>query len=361
MMKKISIAIMSVFLFAFIFGLSTGQALAEEEKKVLLKVQTVFSTALPTLGDSLVFFKEQIEAASGGSIKVKIYEPGKLVPTADILAAVSEKKITGGYTASGYSVGKLPAAEFFTAIPFSQSLPYYLGWIYFGNGWKLYQEMYDLGGYNVKVFPFCFLSPETAGWYRKEIKSPEDIKGLRIRYFGLAGATLSKLGASISTIPGGEIFPSLEKGAIDATEFSTPAIDTKLGFYKVAKYNYFPSWHQPATHLELIINKDVWNGMSARQKACMEIATRAVAMYSLAKSHAEQGKVVAENAEKHGTKNMVWSPEMLDLFKKTFLEVVEEEVQKDAFKKKVWEDYKAFAAETAPYECVAHLPRPSCK
>lgn len=358
-MKKISVAI--IFVFAVTLGLFTGQALAEKEKKVLLKVQTAFSTALPTLGDSLVFFKEQIEAASGGSIRVKIYEPGKLVPVGDILPAVSEKKITGGYTASGYSVGKLPTAEFFTAIPFSQSLPYYMGWLYFGNGWKLYQEMYDQGGYNVKVFPFCFLSPETAGWYRKEIKTAEDIKGLRIRYFGLAGATLSKLGASISTIPGGEIFPSLEKGAIDATEFSTPAIDTRLGFYKVAKYNYFPSWHQPATHLELIINKDVWNGMSPRQKACMEIATRAVATYSLAKTHAEQGKVVSDNAEKHGTQNRVWTQEQLDLFRQTFLEVVEEDVKKDAFKKKVWEDYRAFAAETAPYECVAHLPRPMCQ
>lgn len=341
----------------FLIGIGTGQANAAE-KKILLKVPIAFSTALPTLGDCLPFFKKYVEAASEGTIKIKIYEPGKLMPAFEILDAVSSGKVNAGYWASGYATGKIKASELFTAIPFGQSVPYYLGWLYFGNGGKLYQEMYDQAGYNVKVFPFCFLAPETAGWFRKEINSPEDLKGVKIRFFGLGGKVLSKLGASVTTIPGGEIFPSLEKGALDATEFSVPAIDTKLGFYKVAKYNYFPSWHQPATHLELLVNKDTWNSMSDRQKAVMELGTRAVNLYTLAKSHAEQGKVVRENREKHGTVNKVWSPEMLELFKKTWNEVVEEEAASDPFFKKVWEDYKAYMAETGPYESVAHLPRP---
>ncbi len=334
---------------------------ADKEKKILLKIPTAFSTTLPTLGDSLTTFKKYVESSSGGSITVKIYEPGKLMPAFEILDSVSTAKVNAGYWASGYASGKIKAAEFFTAIPFGQSLPYYLGWLYFGNGGKLYQEMYEQAGYNVKVFPFCFLAPETAGWFRKEINSPEDLKGVKIRFFGLGGKVLSKLGASVTTIPGGEIFPSLEKGALDATEFSVPAIDTKLGFYKVAKYNYFPSWHQPATHLELILNMDTWNAMSPRQQAVIEVATRAVNLYSLAKSHAEQGQVVKENLEKHGTQNRQWSPEMLDLFRKTWREVVEEEATNDEFFKKVWEDYKAYSEQCGPYECVAHLPRPSCQ
>ena len=199
------VAIMMILL----FGLANGQATAE--KKVLLKVPVAFSTALPTLGDCLLFFKKYIEEASGGSIKVKIYEPGKLMPAFEILDAVSSGKVNAGYWASGYAAGKIKASELFTAIPFSQSMPYYLGWLYFGNGGKLYQEMYTQAGYNVKVFPFCFLAPETAGWFRKEINTPEDLKGVKIRFFGLGGKVLSKLGASVTTIPGGEIFPSLEK------------------------------------------------------------------------------------------------------------------------------------------------------
>ena len=355
MKKVVALALASMFM----ASCTTAWA-ADKEKKILLKIPTAFSTTLPTLGDSLTTFKEYIESASGGSINVKIYEPGKLMPAFEILDAVSTGKVNAGYWASGYAVGKIKAAEFYVAIPFGQSLPYYIAWMYFGNGGKLYQEMYDQAGYNVKVFPFCFLAPETAGWFRKEINSPEDLKGVKIRFFGLGGKVLSKLGASVTTIPGGEIFSALEKGALDATEFSTPAIDTRVGFYKVAKYNYFPSWHQPATNLELLINKDTWESMSPKQQSLMEVTTRAINLYSLAKSHAEQGKVVKENIEKHGTQNRTWSPEMLKVFKETWYEVVKEEAAKDEFFKKVWEDYKAFAEQCNPYECVAHLPRPSC-
>lgn len=356
-LQKLTAMVLTI---TFLFFTSSAWA-ADKEKKILLKVPTAFSTTLPTLGDSLTVFKDYVESASGGSIKVKIYEPGKLMPAFEILDSVSTAKVNAGYWASGYASGKIKAAELFTAIPFGQSLPYYLGWLYFGNGGKLYQEMYDQAGYNVKVFPFCFLAPETAGWFRKEINNADDLKGVKIRFFGLGGKVLSKLGASVTTIPGGEIFSALEKGALDATEFSTPSIDTKVGFYKVAKYNYFPSWHQPATHLELLVNKDAWNSMSPRQKAVMEVATRAVNLYSLAKSHAEQGRVVKENTEMHGTQNRVWSPEMLSLFRQTWQEVVEEEAANDPFFKKVWEDYKAYSQECKPYECMASLPTPKCQ
>ncbi len=352
--QKVVLAVLAITFMV----LSTSAWAANKEKKILLKIPVAFSTTLPTLGDVVPTFKEYLESASGGSIKVKIYEPGKLMPAFEILDAVSTGKVNAGYTASGYAVGKIPAASFYTAIPFGQSLPYYISWMYYGNGGKLYQEMYDQAGYNVKVFPFCFLAPETAGWFRKEISSPEDLKGVKIRFFGLGGKVLSKLGASVTTIPGGEIFPALEKGALDATEFSTPAIDTRVGFYKVAKYNYFPSWHQPSTHLEFLINKDTWDSMSPQQKAIMEISTRAINLYSMSKSHGEQGQVVRENVEKHGTQNRQWSPEMLKLFEDTWHEVVEEEASQDAFFKKVWEDYKAFTEQCKPYESIAHLPRP---
>ena len=356
-MKKVTTALMLVLLgMAWVFPLADEALAADKEKKFLLKIPTAFSTALPTLGDSIVKFKEFVESASDNTIRVKIYDPGKLIPAFEILDAVSSGKVDGGYWVSGYATGKIKATELYTAIPFGQGIPYYLGWLYSGNGGTLYQEMYEQAGYNVKVLPLAFLAPETAGWFRKEINSPEDLKGLKIRFFGLGGKVLSKLGASVTTIPGGEIFPSLEKGALDATEFSTPAIDTKLGFYKVAKYNYFPSWHQPMTHCELLINKDIFNAMSPRQQSVMTIAAMAVNTYSVAKSHAEQGTVVKENATKHGTVNKVWSPEMLKLFKEKFHEVMEEESATDAYFKKVWEDYKAYSESTAPYENVAHLP-----
>ena len=342
----------------FLFGVFAGQASAE--KKIIMKIQSAYAEVLPALGECLPFFKNYVEAASEGTIMVKIYAPGKLVPTFEIHDAVSTGKIDGGYTAPVYLAGKLPATELFTYIPFGCDAPAYIGWFYSGNGMALYQEAYDQAGFNIKAFLFCLLAPETGGWFRKAINSPEDLKGLRIRWPGLGGKVLQELGCSVSLIPGGEIFPSLEKGAIDGTEFSTPAIDAKLGFHKVCKYNYFPGWHQPVTHLELVLNKDTWNNMSPRQQAVMELAVRAVTTYSLGRSTAVQGKAIVDNASR-GVNNMVYSQEVLDLIHQTWLKVIEEETAKDPMLKKVWEDYKAYMAEYDPWACMAYLPRPTCK
>jgi TRAP-type mannitol/chloroaromatic compound transport system substrate-binding protein len=341
-------------------GASEKKDAAQAESKVVLRLQSAFAAALPALGECLPFFKEHVEAASGGTIEVKYFDPGKLVPPFEIHDAVSSGKIEAGYTAPVYLAGKLPSTELFTYIPFGCDIPAYMGWFYSGNGMKLYQEAYDNAGYKVKAFLFTLLAPETGGWFRKPINKPEDLKGLAIRYPGLPGKVLQKLGASISLIPGGEIFQALEKGAIEGTEFSNPAIDAKLGFHKVAKYNYFPGWHQPATHLELLINKDVWEKMSQRQKAVIELAVRAVTTFTVARSTAIQGAAIMENA-KHGVNNSVFSKEMLDLFQKTWQQVIEEETAKDAMLKKIWEDYKAYEASYVPWACMAYLPRPACK
>jgi TRAP-type mannitol/chloroaromatic compound transport system substrate-binding protein len=330
------------------------------ESKIVLRLQSAFAAALPALGECLPIFKEWVEAASDGSIEVKYFDPGKLVPVLEIHDAVSTGKIEAGYTAPVYLAGKLPSTELFTYIPFGVDVPAYLGWFYSGNGLKLYQEAYDAAGYKVKAFVFCMLAPETAGWFRKPINKPEDLKGLAIRYPGLPGKVLSKLGASVSLIPGSEIYQALEKGAIDGTEFSNPAIDAKLGFYKVAKYNYFPGWHQPATHLELVLNKDTWEKMSPRQKAVMELAVRAVTTYTIARSTAVQGAAMVENA-KNGVNNSVFTPELLALFKKTWLQVIEEATAGDPMLKKIWEDYKAYEASYAPFGCIGYLPQPACK
>jgi TRAP-type mannitol/chloroaromatic compound transport system substrate-binding protein len=330
------------------------------EQKIVIRLQNAFAAVLPALGECLPFFKEHVEAASGGTIEVKYFDPGKLVPVPEIHDAVSTGKIEAGYTAPVYLAGKLPATELFTYIPFGVDVPAYLGWFYSGNGMKLYQEAYDTGGYNLKAFVFCMLAPETAGWFRKPINKPADLKGLAIRYPGLPGKVLSKLGASVSLIPGSEIYQALEKGAIDGTEFSNPAIDAKLGFYKVAKYNYFPGWHQPATNLELVLNKDTWKKMSPRQQAVIELAVRAVTTFTLARSTAIQGAAIVENA-KNGVHNERFSPEMLDLFKKTWIEVIEEATASDPMLKKIWEDYKAYEASYNPFGCIGYLPRPTCK
>ncbi|RMG92440.1 MAG: TRAP transporter substrate-binding protein [Candidatus Dadabacteria bacterium] len=325
---------------------------------MLLKVPIAFSTALPALGTTIQWMADRIETLSGGSMRMKVYEPGKLVAPFEILDAVSTGKVNAGYATAGYWQGKMPAAALFSAVPFGPEAGEYLAWLYYGNGMKLYQEMYDRAGYNVKVLVCGIIAPETSGWFLKEIRSPADLKGLRMRFFGLGGKVMEKLGASVSQLPGGEIFPALEKGAIDATEFSMPAIDKRLGFYKIAKHNYFPGWHQQATVFELLINKDVWNGLSDHQKMVLEMLCRASVADSFAYGEAIQFDAMKENVEKHGVKLHYWNDEMLATFRKAWNEVAEEEAAKDEYFKKVWDDMKAFRKNYQVWQAYAFLPRP---
>jgi len=349
--------LMGLLAVMFILTVSTAQA-ADKEKKILLKVPVCFATVLPGLGTTITWVADRIEVASGGSLKMEVFEPGKLVAPFEILDAVSTGKVNAGYSTAGYWAGKIPASPFFTAVPFGPEAGEYLAWLWHGNGMDLYQEMYDKHGYNVKVLVLGIIAPESSGWYKEPVKSIEDYKGLRIRFFGFGGDSLSKLGASVSLLPGGEIFPALEKKAIDATEFSMPAIDERFGFAKIAKYNYFPGWHQQATVFELLINKDVWNGMSEHQQMVLEMITRAATADAFAMTEAIQTASMKKNVEERGVTNMYWSNEMLDHFKKAWEEVAAEQAGKDTFFKKVWDDLSAFREEYKLWQTYGFLPRP---
>ncbi len=342
--------------FVAVLGFQGGTALADD-KPVLLKVPICFSTSLPGLGTTIKWVADRLQTASYGKLKMKIYEPGKLVAPFEILDAVSKGKVNAGYTISGYWEGKIPGASVFSTVPFGPEAGEFLAWIYYGNGLKLYQEMYDQAGFNVHVIPCGIIAPETAGWFKEPINGVEDFKGLKIRFYGLGGEVMQKLGASVSLIPGGEIFPALEKKAIDATEFSMPAIDTKLGFYKIAKYNYFPGWHQQATLFELLINKDVWNKMSKNQQMILEIICKAATADAFAYTEAIQAAVLKENAEKHGVTISYLPDETLEEIKKAWEEVIAEKTAENPFFKKVWDDLSSFRATYDLWENHAFLPR----
>ncbi|MEM7463506.1 MAG: TRAP transporter substrate-binding protein [Pseudomonadota bacterium] len=340
---------------ALALSLATAPAYAAD--KLLLKTPIAFASALPGLGSPIPRVAEQLDLMSGGTLKMKVYEPNKLVPPFEILDSVSTGKINSGYTTAGYWAGKIPAAPLFSAVPFGPEAGEYMAWLYYGNGLSLYQEMYDQAGFNVKVIPCAIIAPETSGWFANEITSEEDLKGLKMRFFGLGGKVMQKLGVATSLLPGGEIFPALEKGAIDATEFSMPAVDAKLGFHKVVKYNYFPGWHQQATMFELLVNKDVWNEASDQHKAIIENACKASMADSFAEGEAIQHAALIDNVENNGVTIKKWSPEMLDLFQKTWMEVAEEEAANDAFFGKVLADMNEFRESYNLWENNAFLPR----
>jgi TRAP-type mannitol/chloroaromatic compound transport system substrate-binding protein len=346
---------LTILIATLILGLSVVAQAAE--KKLLLKAPLVFATALPVLGDTVPEFAADVKAMSNGNINVKLYEPGKLLPPFEILGAVSAGKVNAGCSTAAYWQGKMPEAALFSAFPFGPEIDEYMAWFFEGNGMKLYQEMYDNAGYNVKVILIGFISAETSGWFAKPIDTVDDLKGLKMRFFGLGGKVMQKLGVAVSMLPAGEIFQALEKGVIDATEFSLANIDQKLGFYKVAKYNYWPGWHQPGGTQELLINKDTWNSMTTAQQAIILSAAKQNIVRSISRSEAQQGAAIRENVEKRGVINKYWSDEMLAVFETTWKEVSDEHVAKYPEFKKIWDDLTVFRAEYDYWKKLGFLPR----
>lgn len=352
-MKKLSHVLLTS---AILAAATSTSSVVLAESKVLLKTPIAFATNLPALGSPIVGVAERLDKISAGNVRMKVYEPGKLVAPPEILEAVSSGKVNSGYATAGYWQGKIPAAALFSAVPFGPEAGEYLAWLYYGNGRALWQEMYDSNGFNVHNIPCAINAPETSGWFSKPIDKPEDLKGLNMRFFGLGAKVMEKLGVGTVQLPGGEIFSALEKGAIDATEFSLPQVDQRLGFHKIVKYNYFPGWHQQTSMQELLINKDSWNNMNTQQQALLETACKAVVMDTLAEGEAKQFEVLA-GAKAQGIEIRRWSNEILNAYEAAWQDVVTEKSAENAFFNTVWQDLSQFRAGYDLWEANAFLPR----
>ena len=233
--KSLSISTMCLALLAC--SAEPTQQVHEEtatEPSVEWKLSSAYNSTLPQLGTLAVRLSGKLEEVSGGDIKITFYEPNALVPALEAFEAVSKGALEAAWSTPGYWAGKVPSLQLFSAVPFGMRSDEYLAWFYFGGGKELYDEIYHR--YNIHSVMCGMLAPEASGWFSEELKSAEDFEGLKIRFFGLGGKVLEKLGASTQLLAGGDIFPALELGTIDGTEFSMPAIDINLGFYQVAKH-----------------------------------------------------------------------------------------------------------------------------
>jgi TRAP-type mannitol/chloroaromatic compound transport system substrate-binding protein len=330
-------------LFALTFTLVLTAANAQE--RVRWKMQSAFGSQLPHLGPSGVRFSKDIERMSGGKFEVKFYEPGALIPPLECFDAVSKGSIESCWTTPGYHTGKYPALAFFTTVPFGPGFGEFLAWKWFGGGNQLRAEIYAKHNL-VAVDNFC-IGPETSGWFRSEIKSIEELKGLKMRFFGLGAQVMQKLGVSTQLLAAADIYQALERGVIDATEFSMPAMDVKLGFHQIAKFNYFPGWHQLVSCSEFLMNKKEWEALPDHYKAMIEVASKAQVAYTYAESEAIQFDVMAEMRDKHKVQVKRWSDEDLAAFEKAWLEVLRDESAKDATFKKVADHYLDFRKKYA--------------
>ena len=270
---------------------------------------------------------------------------------------MSNGSVDAAYATSGYWQGKINAASLFAAVPFGPEAGEFMGWILYDDGAKYWQQMYDDNGYNVHTVPCGIIAPETSGWFKNEINTVADLKGLNMRFFGLGAKVMEKLGVSTSLLGASDIFPALERGAIDATEFSMPLIDARLGFHKIAKYNYFPGWHQPSTLFELLINKDIWDDLDAIVQNQINVACLANVMTNLAEGEAKNYAAMVANIENNGVTIKQWSPEMLTAFESAWEEVVSELSDGDEFFQEVWNDLQEYREGYSTWSSSIYLPR----
>jgi TRAP-type mannitol/chloroaromatic compound transport system substrate-binding protein len=318
------------------------------------KVQSTFNTAWPALGDPIAYLAKTLDKATDGRIKLKIYEPGKIVPPLEITPSISKGDLPAAYNYMAYDQGRIPSAVLFSAVPFGMEPWEYAAWWFEGEGAGLAAEIYHER--NVHPLLCSTIGPETAGWYRKPIKGLDDLQGLKIRFSGLGGMVLNKIGASATLMAGGEIFAALEKGTLDATEYSMPAIDEILGFHKIAKYNLFPGWHQPSTSTHLLINLDIWNELSDSDKALFEMGCTAATMRAITRGEALQGAQIGSFAGK-GVTAAKLPEDVIQELKKVSMKVINEEAAKDADFKRVWESQQAFHKDYQVWKEWGYLPR----
>jgi TRAP-type mannitol/chloroaromatic compound transport system substrate-binding protein len=328
---------------ALTFTLLTTPAGAQE--KVRWKMQSTFGSSLTHLGPAGVRFTKDLERMSGGNFEVKFFEPGALVPPLECFDAVSKGSIESCWAPAGYFTSKYPALAFFTAVPFGPNIGEFMAWKWFGGGNQLQAELY--AKHNLVAFDALCIGPETSGWFRKEVKSVAELKGMKMRFFGLGAQVMAKLGVSTQLLAAADIYPALERGVIDATEFSMPAMDVKLGFHQIAKFNYFPGWHQQTSCTDFIANKTAWDKLPAAYKAMVEVAAKAQVIYTFAESEAMQFGVMAEMRDKHKVQVKRWSDSDLAAFEKAWLEVLAEESAKDPIFKKIADNYLGYRKKYA--------------
>ena len=318
------------------------------------RVPIVFQTSMPVIGENPIYVSEIIRAASDGAVQLKLFEPGEIVPAFAITDAVRDGKVAAGYTWLGYDQGKISASPLVSAVPFGMEPWEYTAWWYEADGRRLAEALY----LKHAIHPIlCGISgPETAGWFRHQINSLEDLRGLKIRFAGLGGRVLERLGASVTMLPGGEIFQALEKGAIDATEFALPIVDQALGFNRVAKFNYYPGWHQPFTALHLVVNLEVWRRLSSADQALLEMGCTAGVTRSLADAEARQGAVI-EGFPAIGVSAESLSEPVLRELNRVTEQILEEEALKDADFAEILQSQRAFRRTYAQWKSRAYLPR----
>lgn len=311
------------------------------------KMVTTWPKNFPGLGTGANRVAELINEMSGGRIKVKVYGAGELVGAFEVFDSVSSGNAQLGHAGAYYWKGKIPSSVFFSSVPFGLTPDEMNGWLYNGGGLQLWEEAYKPFG--LIPNPAGNSGTQMGGWFHKEINSIADLKGLKMRIPGLGGEVLKQAGGIPVTLPGGEIFTSMQSGALDATEWVGPYNDLAFGLYKTAKYYYTPGWHEPGTTMECMINEKAFKVLPADLQSIVRNAMKVANLEMLSEYTARNQQALQTLLDKHQVELREFPEDVLRELKSLSEKVVDSEAAKDSLAQKVWASQKAFREQVTQW------------
>lgn len=329
----------------------TLPALAAGKAEFKWKMVTAWPKNFPGLGTNANLLAKMITDMSGGRINVKVYGAKELVPAFEVFDAVSNGTAEMGHAGAYYWKGKSEATQFFSSIPFGLTAQEMNAWLYYGGGMELWQEVYK---------PFGIIPAATgnsgvqmAGWFNREIKTVEDLNGLKMRIPGLGGEVLRRAGGTTVNMPGGELFTSLQSGALDATEWVGPYNDLAFGFYKVAKYYYYPGWHEPGSTIEALINEKAFNALPQDLQQIVLTACKAANIDMISEYTARNNQALDVLVNKHKVNVLKLPDEVLKKLKQISDEVIQELAAKDELSKRIYASVSQFRQQVSNWGAIS--------
>ena len=360
-MKKYSLLKKVIFALSFVLMITscgnknssgeTSQAATAKTaaKSYQWKMTTTWPPNFPVLGEVANKYAKWVDELSNGQLKIKVYGGGELVPPLEAFDAVSNGTVEMGSGASYYWAGKVPAAQFFAAVPFGMNSQQITSWLEAGDGLKLWKKAYE--PFNLVPFMAGNSGVQMGGWFNKEINSVDDLKGLKMRLPGIGGKVLEKAGGAAVLVAGGEIYTSLERGVIDATEWIGPYHDSKMGFNKIAKYYYTPGWHEPGTQFEFFVNKQKYDQLPSHLQAVLGAASKMAQVWVLAEFD-KQNALFLDKLTKEGVEIREFSSETLNVLRGYTDEAIKEMIGDDPMSKEVYDSYSKFQNRAAKWSKV---------
>lgn len=324
-----------------------GMPAAHAEGVYNWKMVTAWPPHSPLLGEGADLLAKWMEEMSGGRLKIQVYGGGELVPALEVFEAVSQGIVEMGHSASYFWAGKLPAAQFFAAVPFGMNVQQTNAWYYSGGGLELWKEIY--APFNLIPMPVANTGVQMGGWFNKEINSARDIKGLKMRIPGLGGRVIAKAGGSVVLSVGSEIYMNLERGVIDAAEWVGPYHDYLMGFHKVARYYYYPGWQEPSASLELIVNKGAFEKLPGDLQLIIMTAAYRANLWVLSEFESKNNLYLQKLIKENNVQLRRFPDDVLQTFRKYTKEVIDEITSKDPLNKKVYDSYSRFQKDVSTW------------